>query len=1147
MMFHDRTITQLKEKYEAENIQLPDLDYLSDVATPQPLLKLIDKQSIARASQADLNQTDKRGLLWLLDEEAIFPGSSDESFVERLLIQYSDRNSEELIKKGPTDSHFILQHFQGTNPVLYNSKGWLKSSRESPNAKTSVQLLHESADRNMSELFLKFRSGVSTTISGSFVGVEGNQSLRRASSIRRAFTSGTAGIKRHSAALQVKFQIDGLIEQLRRTRVKFVHCFLPQHSAGLCDVRAPGSPGQEVVTMNIPLIRSQLRGSQLLDAVRLHKIGFPDSVGYSDFWRRFSVLCSGDVPLIKLGEEKAAIVRLMEDLDIEKSSYRLGNTQIFLRSGIMSQFEEERYERLGDKIVSLQAYCRGFLARRNTKKLRSQDLAIRCIQKNVKKFMGVRGWGWWRLLIKVTPLLNVHRTEEQLKAREDEVDKLRAKVEKLEAERNELRVTVDQQESRISDLSVDLSDEHSAATLAAERLEAEQADRNKLEKEKVELVSRLRSLTNTNERLEMEVLHSRALEMNGTHESDDDDGNASVYKVKYDRAMKDLDYTKRRMTQQHEDDLEQLATVKKQLDKKLNDAYEEVEDQRQVVAQWKRKVQKLQAEMNDTRLHLEEQASRNTLLEKKQRKFDSELALAMEDKRQEMLSKEKYQNEVDHLRKDKSKLDEQLSLLGMDMELKDQKISSLTRDLEITQTAGGGSEDEFRNLKKLKLDYEMKLKDQEEELDDMAGQIQLLEGNKTKLDMEIIQMRKEFKNEIQSREDEIEDMRNANNKKVKMLEQQLELENEERKGFVRERHELEMRIRNLEDLLARSGDEDLISKLKRDLKRTKALLRDAQLMLEKAQNEGSNKVLIRQLKNQLEDAEFARTAALKGKQNSELELADVQQQLDDIIRTKSNLEEKHLRMAREKADLSSQLEENEEEMHDIMRKYKASVAQVTTDQITIQDQASSIQMLEDDKAKLKEQLAELLQKVDCMDMDTVSNLTMKRLEMKIRELESKLELELTTKGRMDTQIGRLKETIERLNKEVEEIRIKEQSSQDQQKKLGRQLRDLKEDYATLQGKESDLHQKNGDLEKQIEVSDVEVITLKGDLKLAMKRIEDLQVAISGDIDSESFSDAAVSEDSDEESIFTTSQLTLNSSHDIRGPEIRLSEHEESQA
>merc|ERR550532_1374413 len=839
-MFHDKTITALKEKYEAEEIALPDLDYLSDISTPQPLVRLIDKQSMARASQSDLNQTDKRGLLWLLDEEAIFPGSTDESFVERLLLQYSDRNSEDLIKKGPTESHFILQHFQGTNPVLYNSAGWLKSSRESPNAKTSVQLLHESADRNLSDLFLKYRSGVSTTISGSFVGVEGNQSLRRASSIRRAFTSGTAGIKRHSAALQVKFQIDGLIEQLRRSRVKFVHCFLPQHTAGLCDVRPSSSPSSpDSVTLNIPLIRSQLRGSQLLDAVRLHKIGFPESFSYPEFWRRFSVLSSGDVPVVASGEERKAVEQLLEDLDIETNNYRLGNSQVFLRSGIISQFEEERYERLGDKIVSLQAYCRGYLARRSSRRLRSQDLAIRCIQKNVKKFVGVRDWGWWRLLIKVTPLLNVHRTEEQLKAREDEVEKLRAKVEKLEAERNELKETVDKQESRISDLSVDLSDEHSAATLAAERLEAEQADRNKLEKEKVELTSKVRSLTNTNERLEMEVLHSRALEMNGGHESDDDEGNASVYKVKYDRVMKDLDYTKRRMIQQHEDDLEQMATVKKQLDKKLNDAYEEVEDQRQVVAQWKRKVQKLQAEMNDTRLHLEEQASRNTLLEKKQRKFDSELALAVEDKRQEMISKEKYQNEVDSLRKEKSKIEEQSHILSLEAELKDQKIVSLTKDLELSSTSGGGTEDEFRSLKKLKLEYEMKLKDQEEELDDLAGQIQMLETNKTRLDMEIIQMRKEFKNEVQSREDELDDMRNSNNKKVKLLEQQLEMENEERKGFVRERHELELRIRNLEDLLARSGDEEQIARLMRDLKRTKALLREAQLMLEKAQNEGS--------------------------------------------------------------------------------------------------------------------------------------------------------------------------------------------------------------------------------------------------------------------------------------------------------------------
>lgn len=557
--------------------------------------------------------------------------------------------------------------------------------------------------------------------------------------------------------------------------------------------------------------------------------------------------------------------------------------------------------------------------------------------------------------------------------------------------------------------------------------------------------------------------------------------------------------------------------------------------------------------MNDTRLHLEEQASRNSLLEKKQRKFDSELALVNEDKRQEMLAKEKYQKENDQLKQEKLRLETQVNGLTLDAEFKDDRISSLTRDLEDTQSGEGSSEEEVRNLKRLKLDFEMKMKDQEEELDELAGQVQMLESNKTKLEMEMIQMRKDLKHEIQSRDDELEDVRNASNKKVKMLEQQLEQEHEERLGFLRERHDFEGKIMNLQDLLERSGDEDQIAKLKRDLKRTKALLRDAQLMIEKAQNEGSNKVLVRQLKNQLEDAEFARTAAMKGRQNAELELADVQIQLEDVSRSKSDLEEKHLRMAREKADLSSQLQENEEELHDIMRKYKASVAAVSTDQITIQDQAGTIQELEEERNKLREQLAELSQRMDCMDADNVSNLQNKRLEMKIRELESKLELELTTRGRLDTQIARLKETIEKLNKEMDDLRLRDQSSQEQQRKLARQLRDLKEDYATIQGKETELTQKKGDLEKQLEVAEVETMTVKSDLKLAMKRIEDLQVAISGEIDSESYSDhGSESSDEDMNTSLDQHQRTLSLqkdrdsiSREVKGANRTLSEHEES--
>ena len=49
--------------------------------------------------------------------------------------------------------------------------------------------------------------------------------------------------------------------------------------------------------------------------------------------------------------------------------------------------------------------------------------------------------------------------------------------------------------------------------------------------------------------------------------------------------------------------------------------------------------------------------------------------------------------------------------------------------------------------------------------------------------------------------------------------------------------------------------------------------------------------------------------------------------------------------------------------------------------------------------------------------------------MKIREMESKLELELTTRARLDTQITRLKEMIEKLTREGEDARVREQTSQ----------------------------------------------------------------------------------------------------------------------
>ena len=77
------------------------------------------------------------------------------------------------------------------------------------------------------------------------------------------------------------------------------------------------------------------------------------------------------------------------------------------------------------------------------------------------------------------------------------------------------------------------------------------------------------------------------------------------------------------------------------------------------------------------------------------------------------------------------------------------------------------------------------------------------------------------------------------------MEQQLELEHEERLGFLRERHELEGKIMALKDELDHGSSEEQVRKLKKDLKRSKALLKDAQLMLDKNNQEGINKIVLR--------------------------------------------------------------------------------------------------------------------------------------------------------------------------------------------------------------------------------------------------------------------------------------------------------------
>ena len=60
------------------------------------------------------------------------------------------------------------------------------------------------------------------------------------------------------------------------------------------------------------------------------------------------------------------------------------------------------------------------------------------LQRNIRKYLFLRDWKWWKLYTKVKPLLNVARTEDELRQKEEELNKLREKVIKDENAKKEL-------------------------------------------------------------------------------------------------------------------------------------------------------------------------------------------------------------------------------------------------------------------------------------------------------------------------------------------------------------------------------------------------------------------------------------------------------------------------------------------------------------------------------------------------------------------------------------------------------------------------------------------------------------------------------------------------------------------------------------
>ncbi|XP_041097359.1 unconventional myosin-XVIIIa-like isoform X14 [Polyodon spathula] len=354
-LFHERTFVQELERYKEENIELA----LDDLESSTSLSVAAVDQASHQALVRSLARNDEaRGLLWLMEEEALQPGGSEETLLDRLFTYYGpheggDKKGQNPLLKSDKPHHFLLGHSHATDWVEYDARGWLSHAKQNPASQNAVALLQDSQKKNISCLFMG-RSGSATVLSGSIAGLEGSSQLvlRRATSMRKTFTTGVAAVKKKSLCIQIKLQVDALIDTVKKSKLHFVHCLLPKADALSSDVRlssggpspkaGEGEPHGEncdsgLMQLDVGLLRAQLRGSKLLDALQIYRQGYPDHMVFSEFRRRFDVLAPH---LTKkhgrnyiVTDEKRAAEELLESLDLENSSYHMGLSRVSTSRG----------------------------------------------------------------------------------------------------------------------------------------------------------------------------------------------------------------------------------------------------------------------------------------------------------------------------------------------------------------------------------------------------------------------------------------------------------------------------------------------------------------------------------------------------------------------------------------------------------------------------------------------------------------------------------------------------------------------------------------------------------------------------------------------------------------------------------------------
>merc|ERR1712015_453569 len=90
---------------------------------------------------------------------------------------------------------------------------------------------------------------------------------------------------------------------------------------------------------------------------------------------------------------------------MDPDAFRCGKTKIMFRAGKLSVLEEIRESSLSKIIGKMQCQARRVLVHVAYDVKRKEKGALEVIQRNVKKYFGLKNWPWWLLYCELKPLL----------------------------------------------------------------------------------------------------------------------------------------------------------------------------------------------------------------------------------------------------------------------------------------------------------------------------------------------------------------------------------------------------------------------------------------------------------------------------------------------------------------------------------------------------------------------------------------------------------------------------------------------------------------------------------------------------------------------------------------------------------------------